>query len=334
MKWVVDWAKSDRNGRTRRPRPESKPERKPSRREPAATVTRLDEAAPAVRPRLLRLTSSLPFLGVLQPALEHDTEVLIWKTVFVQRLQKLGWTEGRNLVIESRFGAIGSNLIPDFAKELVALRPDVILASGTASVTALRQSTFSIPIVFTQVPDPVEVGLVVSFARPGGNITGFTNFEPTIAGKWLQALKDLSPGISRVAIIFDPDNPSWVVYVRALEAAAQTLGARLTPAGVRDAADIGRTMESFAREGGAGLVVLPGPVTLKNRDDIINIGSPLPVAHRISVRLLHRRGWPLVLRCRSRRPVPARGDLRRPHSPRREGRRSPGTGAYQIRIDD
>ena len=114
-------------------------------------------------PRAVRAQQGDPMrrLGVLQPALEDDTEVLIWKTVFVQRLQELGWTEGRNLVIESRFGAVGSNRIPDFAKELVALRPDVILASGTASVTALRQSTFSIPIVFTQVPDPVEVGRAI-----------------------------------------------------------------------------------------------------------------------------------------------------------------------------
>jgi putative tryptophan/tyrosine transport system substrate-binding protein len=125
-------------------------------------------------------------IGMLQPAVETDALVLKWKTAFVQRLQELGWTEGRNLISEYRSGAIDVNLMPDFAKELIALQPDVILAAGTAAVVALRQGTFSIPIVFTQVPDPVEVGLVTSFAHPGGNITGFTNFDPQIGGKWLQ----------------------------------------------------------------------------------------------------------------------------------------------------
>jgi ABC-type uncharacterized transport system substrate-binding protein len=212
-------------------------------------------------------------IGVLQPAVETDPQVLMWKTAFVQRLQELGWIEGRNLTSEYRSGVIDVNRMPDFAKELIALQPDVILAAGTAAVVALRQNTFSIPIVFTQVPDPIEVGLVTSFARPGGNITGFTNFDPQIGGKWLQTLKDMNSGISRVAIIFDPDNPSWVVYVRALEAAAPALSVRLTPAGVRNATEIERTMETFAREGGAGVVVLPSPGAINHRDSIIALAS-------------------------------------------------------------
>ena len=208
-------------------------------------------------------------LGVLVTSVESDTEGLTWRTALVRRLQELGWIEGRNLTIDYRFGAVGVNRMPEFAKELVALQPDVIFAGSTTAVAALRQSTFSIPIVFTQVPDPIEVGIVRSFAKPGGNITGFTNFDPSIGGKWLQTLKDISPGINRVAFIFDPDNPSWVVYGRALEAAAPALKIRLTPAGVRNATEIGHVMETLPREGGTGLVVLPGPVTLANRDSII-----------------------------------------------------------------
>jgi putative tryptophan/tyrosine transport system substrate-binding protein len=212
-------------------------------------------------------------IGMLLAVGENDAEGLTWKTAFVLRLQELGWIEGRNLTIHYRFGTASVNRMPDFAMELIALQPDVILAGQTTAVVALRQSTFSIPIVFAQVADPIEIGLVTSLAHPGGNITGFTTFEPTIGGRWLHALKDISPGISRVAIIFDPDNPSWVVYVRALEAAAPALGMRLTPAGMRDAAAIGRMMETFAGDRGAGLVVLPSPVTINNRDSIIVLAA-------------------------------------------------------------
>jgi putative tryptophan/tyrosine transport system substrate-binding protein len=212
-------------------------------------------------------------IGVLLAVGESDAEGLTWKSAFVQRLQELGWMEGRNLIIDYRFGTAGVNRMPDLAMELIALQPDVILAGQTPAVVALRQSTFSIPIVFAQVADPIEIGLITSLSHPGGNITGFTTFEPTIVGRWLHALKDMSPSITRVAIIFDPDNPSWIVYVRALEAAAPALGMRLTPAGVRDAVAIGRMMETFARDGGAGLVVLPSPVTINNRDSIIVLAA-------------------------------------------------------------
>jgi putative ABC transport system substrate-binding protein len=208
-------------------------------------------------------------LGVLVTSIESDPEGLTWRTALVRRLQELGWRERRNLTIDYRFGVVGVNRMPEFAKELVALQPDVIFAGSTTAVAALRQSTFSIPIVFTQVPDPVEVGIVTSFARPSGNITGFTNFDPSIGGKWLQTLKDISPGINRVAFIFDPDNPSWIIYGRALEAAAPALKIRLTPAGARNAAEIERVMETLAREGGTGLVLLPSPVALNNRDSMI-----------------------------------------------------------------
>jgi putative ABC transport system substrate-binding protein len=204
---------------------------------------------------------------------ESDAETRIWSARFVQRLQELSWVEGRNLIIDYRYGSVGMNRMPDFAKELIALRPDLILAGATTAAVALRQNTFSIPIVFVQVPDSIEIGLVTNFSHPGGNITGFTNFEPATAGKWLQMLKDMSPGMKKAVVMFDPINPSWAVYVRALEAAAAALSVSLIPGGVRDLDEIRRIIETSAPEGGAALVVLPSPVTHYNRDGIIALAS-------------------------------------------------------------
>jgi putative tryptophan/tyrosine transport system substrate-binding protein len=210
-------------------------------------------------------------VGWLSVNLESDPELQSWRNAFLQRLQELTWTEGRNLAIEYRFETPGT--ISTFAHELVELQPDVIFAAATNAAAALRQNTFSIPIVFAQVPDPIELGLVASLTHPGGNITGFTNFEPTIAGRWLQTLKEMSPGMKRVAVLFDPRNPSWIIYVRALEAAASSLTLRLAPAGVRDAPEIERTIETVAREVDGGLVVIPSPAGVNNRDRIIALAE-------------------------------------------------------------
>jgi putative tryptophan/tyrosine transport system substrate-binding protein len=210
-------------------------------------------------------------VGWLSVNLESDPELQSWRNAFLQRLQELTWTEGRNLAIEYRFGTPGT--ISTFAHELVELQPDVIFAAATNAAAALRQNTFSIPIVFAQVPDPIELGLVASLTHPGGNITGFANFEPTIAGRWLQTLKEMSPGMKRVAVLFDPRNPSWIIYVRALEAAASSLTLRLAPAGVRDAPEIERTIETVAREVDGGLVVIPSPAGVNNRDRIIALAE-------------------------------------------------------------
>jgi ABC-type uncharacterized transport system substrate-binding protein len=208
-------------------------------------------------------------VGVLLTAVESDAEARMWRTVFLQRLQELSWAEGRNIAIDYRFGIAGANRMPDFAKELISRKADVILAGGTSAAVALRQNTFSIPIVFVQVPDPIELGLVTNFGHPSGNITGFTNFEPATAGKWLQMLKDISPGMKTAVVMFDPNNPSWIVYVRALEAGAAALGVTLIPGGVRDLNEIKRIMETSGTQGGAALVVLPSPATLNNADGII-----------------------------------------------------------------
>ena len=149
----------------------------------------------------------------------------------------------------------------------------MIVAAGTFAATALRQQTLSIPIVFVQVPDPVAAGFVTNLARPEGNITGFTNFEFSIGGKWLEVIKECAPGVSRVALVFDPANPSWAAYVRTIEAAAPSFNVHLTPAGVRDATEIETDITAFAREPNGALVVLPGPVTVQDRGPIIAMAA-------------------------------------------------------------
>src|SRR6516165_9635349 len=207
-------------------------------------------------------------IGILNPTAENpESQTLIGE--FTQRLQELGWTSGRNVQIDFRFGGADPMRISTQATEVVEARPDVIIASGLAAAAALRQQTLSIPIVFVLVADPVSAGFVTSLARPEGNITGFTNFEFSVGGKWLQLLKECAPTISRIAVVFDPANPSWAAYLRPIEAAAPSFGVQLTPAGVRDAAEIKQRFAVFAREPNGAVVVFPSPVTIQYRESII-----------------------------------------------------------------
>src|SRR5262252_6855736 len=207
-------------------------------------------------------------IGILNPTAENpESQTLIGE--FTQRLQELGWTSGRNVRIDFRFGGADAMRLPTLATELVEEQPDVIIAIGSLAAAALRQQSLSLPIVFVQVVDPVSVGFVTNLARPEGNITGFTNFEFSVGGKWLQLLKQCAPTISRIAVIFDPANPTWAAYLRTIEAAAPSFGVRLIPAGVRDAAEITQRIATFARDPNGALVVLPSPVTIGHRETII-----------------------------------------------------------------
>ena len=192
---------------------------------------------------------------------------------FRKGLEEFGWTDGRNIRIDYRFGGGDATLMPKLAKELVELRPDMIVAATTTAATAVRQLTLSIPIVFVQVPDPVAAGFVTNLARPDGNITGFTNFEFSIGGRWLQVIKECAPGVSRVAVVFDPANPAWAAYMRTIETAAPSFNVHLTPAGVRDAAEIETNFTAFAREPNGALVVLPSPVNTQQRETIIAMAA-------------------------------------------------------------
>jgi len=211
----------------------------------------------------------MPRIGLLSAFAENDPEPQAWNRELLQHLQELGWANGRNVQIEFRFAGGGEVRLASLATELIELRPDMIIAVTAAAAAALRQQTLSIPIVFVLAADPVGQGFVTNLARPEGNITGFTNFEFSMGGKWLQVLKECAPGVSAVAVVFDPNLPTWAPFLRSIESAAPPFGIRLTPAAVRDAADIERRLAAFAREPNGALIILASPVTMQNRQSII-----------------------------------------------------------------
>jgi putative tryptophan/tyrosine transport system substrate-binding protein len=218
-------------------------------------------------------------IGFLSGVAEPDLEVQSWLKEFLQRLEELGWMNGRNVRIDTRFGDADAARLTMLAVELVELGPDVIIASGGPADIAVRQYTFSLPIIFASVADPVSAGFVTNLARPEGNITGFTNFEFSVGGKWLQLLKECAPGTDRIAVVFDPANPIWAGYLRTSEAAAPSFGLRLMPASVRDAADITQRIAAFARDPNGAVVVLPSSLTVQHRRPIIAASA----MHRLAV---------------------------------------------------
>src|SRR5215469_16051099 len=174
-------------------------------------------------------------IGVLTPFTEDDQEAKAWLMAFQEELQQLGWVQGRNVSIDYRWA---EDCLQINATELVKMAPDVLVAVATPAVEALRQQTHSLPIVFVQVSDPVKLGVVANLARPGANITGFTNFEHAIGGKWLELIRDTVPGAMRVLVIFEPDltaQLAYLAYLQAIEAAAPTFRMELARAGVHNA---------------------------------------------------------------------------------------------------
>ena len=212
-------------------------------------------------------------IGVLMGADEGDPEAQRYIKAFLLRLQELGWVHGRNVQIDYRWGGADSDRIRTYAGELVGLKPDVILAQTSLVMPPLQRETRTIPIVFMQINDPVESGMVASMAHPGGNITGFTSFELTVGGKWLEMLKEIAPSVTRVAVILNPVQSPQVAILRAIEAVAPSVGVPVTVAGVQDAAGIERAVSAFARESNGGLIVLPNPVTIGNRKLIIALAA-------------------------------------------------------------
>ena len=194
---------------------------------------------------------------------------------FVGQLRNLGWAEGRNLQIDYRFAAGDAEQMQVFARELVALQPDVIFDSGTTVTAALLKQTRTIPIVFALVSDPVGDHLVESLARPGGNVTGFANVESSLAGKWLELLKEIAPSIKRVAFIFDPKSGpgGGSYYTRVIEATAPSLAVTPIAAPVHDAVEIEHAISEFVREPNGGLLVLPDITTSTHRGLIIALAA-------------------------------------------------------------
>ena len=220
---------------------------------------------------------AIPRVGVLAPFNKNDPEWQIFVAAFKKRLVDLGWTDGRNVMVDYRFAGGNAENIRTVARDLVASAPNVIFASSNVSVVALRQATHVIPVVFTQVSDPVGSGFVANLARPGGNITGFQSFETAIGGKWLEVLKEIAPNVRRVAVLHYPSIAANVAFLHAAEAAASALGVTVTPAGARDAADIERVLTAHAQQPDGGIIVTPSPltVTADKRDLIIALAARL-----------------------------------------------------------
>jgi putative ABC transport system substrate-binding protein len=212
-------------------------------------------------------------IGVLMGQAADDQQGQARSTAFVQTLQSLGWVDGRNAQIDVRWGAGNSEEIRRHASELVALRPDVIIASGSATVGPLLQATSAVPIVFVVVPDPVGAGFVDSLARPGGNATGFTIFEYGIGAKWLELLKEISPRVKRVAVLRDAAIAAGVGQFGAIQSAAPTLGVELSPINVRDAGEIERAVAAFARSPDGGLIVTGSSLAAVHRDLIVMLAT-------------------------------------------------------------
>jgi putative tryptophan/tyrosine transport system substrate-binding protein len=222
-------------------------------------------AARAQRP------DKMPRIGVLMSFVENDAEAQSWIRAMVGRLNELGWTDGRNIHILYRWPGSNVARLEAFTKELIELRPDLLIAAGTPAANSLWRMTRSIPVILVQVADPVELGFVASLARPGGNITGFSNYELSIGGKWLQALKEVAPQITRVGVLVDQQNPSWTAYLHSVELAAPSFNLELSPSNVGSKEDIEGAIGGLARSSNVGLLVLPAPVTLLHRELIVKL---------------------------------------------------------------
>jgi putative ABC transport system substrate-binding protein len=212
-------------------------------------------------------------IGVLMGQAEDDPEAQARVAAFQQSLQRLGWSDGRNVRIDSRWAAGDSDRTRRYAAELIALAPDVILAPGSFTMGPLLQATRTVPIVFVHVPDPVGAGFVDSLARPGGNATGFILFEYATSAKWLEVLKQIAPGVTRVAVIRDPALTSGTGQFAAVQAVAPSLGVEVSPVNVRDAAEIERAITAFARSPNGGLILTGSALSQVHRQTIIALAA-------------------------------------------------------------
>jgi len=212
-------------------------------------------------------------IGVLMALPANDAEGQARVAAFLQGLQELGWSVGRNVIVDFRWSAGNSADARKYAAELVALGPDVILAYSSSAVASLQQVTSTVPIVFSVVADPVGAGYVESLARPGGNITGFTVFDYSMSGKWLQLLKEIAPEVTRVAVFRDPSIAAGPGLFAVIQAVAPSLGVELRPVDVRDEGEIERALALFAQNPNSGLIVTGSPQATSHRDFIIALAA-------------------------------------------------------------
>jgi putative tryptophan/tyrosine transport system substrate-binding protein len=234
--------------------------------------------ATVARPIVARAqqTSRMRRIGLLTTFSDSDALAEGWLTAFRKGLDELGWRDGHNVQIDYRRAAGDAERLAAFAKDLVTLQPDVVFAVTTPAVASLLRETHTLPIVFAQVSDPVGSGFAASLARPGGNVTGFTNIniEASIGGKWLELVTQIAPAVRRVIMIYNPPTAPFAnYYLRPFEAAGTAQGVQARPAAVDSDTEIENTLDSLAREPGGGFVVLPDTFTGIHRDQIVSLAA-------------------------------------------------------------
>lgn len=225
-------------------------------------------------------------IGVLMGYAESDPEAQIRLAAFKQGLLALGWDESRNLRIDLRWASGDIDRASAFARELLALHPEVILSNTTPVTTALQRETKTVPIVFTAVSDPVNAGFVASLPRPGGNVTGFINLEPTIGGKWLDLLKEIAPQVTRVAVMFNPQTAPYAeIYLRSMETAGTKFGVTPFASPVHREADIEAVIAGLGREPGSGLIAMTDSFMTVHRKAIVELAMrhKVPLMYFISI---------------------------------------------------
>jgi putative tryptophan/tyrosine transport system substrate-binding protein len=218
-------------------------------------------------------TERMRRIGVLMNVAADDPEAQARNVAFLQGLHELGWTDDRDVRIDYRWAAGDADRLRRYAAELVALAPDVVLASGTSTVGPLQRASGTVPIVFAGVTDPVGAGFVNSMARPGSNATGFISFEYGLSGKWLELLKQIAPGVTRVAVLRDPEISGGTGQFGAIQSVASSFGVELSPINVRDAGEIERAIAAFARSSNGGLILTASGLAFVHRDLIIALAA-------------------------------------------------------------
>jgi putative tryptophan/tyrosine transport system substrate-binding protein len=229
-------------------------------------------------------------IGVLMNVAAEHPEGQPAITAFRQALQQLGWSDGRNLRIDIRWGENDADRDRKYAAELVALTPDVILAAGTLGVTALQRITRAVPIVFVRIADPIGAGVINNLARPGGNVTGFMNYEYSLSGKWIEVLKQIEPRLTHAAVVRDAVNPAGIAQFGAIRTTASSLGVDVSPIDIRDAGEIERAIADFARSPNGGLIVTPSAGSSVHIALIVTLAARYKLPAVYSERFIAARG--------------------------------------------
>jgi putative tryptophan/tyrosine transport system substrate-binding protein len=229
-------------------------------------------------------------VGMLSNLAESDSEAQAPVAALHQALAELGWVDGRNLRIDHRRAAGDPRRLIAFAKEMLGLQPDVVIGHTTPAVIALRNETDTIPIVFVQISDPIGTGFITNLARPGGNMTGFTNFESSMGGKWVEMLKEIAPGVARVALMFNPETAPYVTryYQGPFEAAAPLFGVQPSINPVHNDLEVEGAITALGREPGGGLIVMPDSFNIVHRERIIAITEGGLISYGVALAARHK----------------------------------------------